>query len=84
VLGERAEEFTRQMERITEVLGQHQDAADAGAAVQALAAIADAQTSFTLGVLFAAARERVKTTRREFAKGWRKVSRRKWRRWMAT
>jgi hypothetical protein len=35
-------------------------------------------------VLFAAERERVTATRREFAKLWPKVSRRKWRRWLAT
>lgn len=53
VLGERAEQFARRMERITDVLGEHQDAADTGAAIQELAATADAQASFTFGVLFA-------------------------------
>ncbi len=84
VLGEQAEEFARQMERITEVLGEHQDAADAGRAIRALVANVDPHASFTLGVLFAAERERVIATRREFAKLWPKVSRRKWRRWLAT
>jgi hypothetical protein len=65
------------MERITEVLGEHQNAADAGAAIRELAATADARASFILGVLFAAERERIKTTRRGFAKLWRKVSRRR-------
>ena len=46
VLGEQAEEFARRMERITEVLGEHQNAADAGAAIQELAATADARASF--------------------------------------
>jgi hypothetical protein len=74
VLGKQAEEFARRMERITDVLGEHQDAADAGAPIQELAATADAQASFAFGVLFAlgvllaAERERVTTTRREFAK----------------
>jgi hypothetical protein len=72
------------MERVTEILGEHQDAADAGAAVQAMAANADAPASFTLGVLYAAERERVTATRREFARLWPKVSRPKWRRWLAT
>jgi hypothetical protein len=72
------------MERITEVLGEHQDAADAGRAIRALVANVDPHASFTLGVLFAAERERVTATRREFAKLWPKVSRRKWRRWLAT
>jgi CHAD domain-containing protein len=84
VLGAEAKRFAEQMERVTEVLGEHQDAADAGTAVRAMAANADASASFTLGVLFAAERERVKATRREFAKLWPKVSRRKWRRWLVT
>jgi CHAD domain-containing protein len=84
VLGSDAKAFAEQMERVTEVLGEHQDAADAGAAIQAMAANADASASFTLGVLFAAERERVTSTRREFARLWPKVSRRKWRRWLKT
>jgi inorganic triphosphatase YgiF len=84
VLGDEAKKFAEQMERVTEILGEHQDAADAGAAIQAMAARADAPASFTLGVLFAVERERVRTTRSEFAKLWPKVSRRKWRRWLGT
>ena len=79
-----AKAFAEQMERVTEILGEHQDAADAGAAIQAMAANADAPASFTLGVLYAAERERVTATRREFARLWPKVSRPKWRRWLAT
>jgi CHAD domain-containing protein len=84
VLGTEAKRFAEQMERVTEVLGEHQDAADAGAAIQAMAANADAPASFTLGVLYAAERERVTATRREFADVWPKVSRPKWRRWFET
>ena len=40
----------------------------------------DAPAGFTLGVLYAAERERVAATRRQFATLWPKVSRRKWRR----
>jgi inorganic triphosphatase YgiF len=84
VLGRDAERFARQMEKVTEILGEHQDAADAGVAIQDMAANADAPASFTLGVLYAAERDRVASTRREFATLWPKVSRRKWRRWFAT
>jgi CHAD domain-containing protein len=84
VLGAEAKAFAEQMERVTEILGEHQDAADAGAAIRAMAANADAPASFTLGVLYAAERERVTATRREFARLWPKVSRPKWRRWLAT
>jgi len=48
-----------------------------------LAANADAPASFTLGVLYAAERERIAATRRQFEKLWPRVSRRKWRRWLA-
>ncbi len=84
VLGAEAKAFAEQMERVTEILGEHQDAADAGGTILAMAANADAPASFTLGVLFAAERERLMATRREFSKLWPKVSRRKWRRWLAT
>jgi CHAD domain-containing protein len=84
VLGTEAKRFAEQMEHVTEVLGEHQDAADAGVAIQAMAANADAPASFTLGVLYAAERERVTTTRREFADVWPKVSRPKWRHWFET
>jgi CHAD domain-containing protein len=54
VLGEEAAAFARLMEKVTEILGEHQDAADAGAAIRELATSADALASFTLGVLHAA------------------------------
>jgi CHAD domain-containing protein len=82
VLGEEAAAFAHQMEKVTEILGEHQDAADAGAAIRELATSADTPSSFTLGVLYAAERERVAATRRRFATLWPKVSRRKWRRWL--
>ena len=56
--GEAAVAFARQMEKVTEILGEHQDAADAGAAIRELATSADARASFSLGVLCAAERER--------------------------
>ncbi len=54
MLGEEAAGFARQMEQVTEILGEHQEAADAGAAIRELATSADAPASFTLGVLHAA------------------------------
>ena len=58
VLGEEAAAFACQMEKVMEILGEHQDAADAGAAIRELATSADARASFSLGVLCAAERER--------------------------
>jgi hypothetical protein len=81
VLGGEAAAFARKMEKVTEILGE-QNAADAGAAIRELATSADAAASFTVGVLYAAERERVAATRRRFATLWPKVSRRKWRRWL--
>ena len=52
VLREEAGAFARQMEQVTEILSEHQDAADA--AIRELATSADAPASFTLGVLHAA------------------------------
>ena len=81
VLGAEPKAFAEQMERVTEILGEHQDAADAGAAIHG---DGRASASFTLGVLYCAAeRERVTATRREFA-DLAKVSRPKWRRWLTT
>jgi hypothetical protein len=60
------------MEKVTEFLGEHQDAADAGAAIREFATSADAPASFTLGVLCAAERERVMATRHRFATLWPK------------
>ena len=54
MLGEEAAGFAHQMEKVTEILGEHQEAADAGAAIRELAASADAPASFTLGLLHAA------------------------------
>ena len=47
-----------------------------------LATSADVPASFTVGVLYAAERERVAATRRRFATLWPKVSRRMWHRWL--
>ena len=82
MLGEGAAAFARQMERVKEILSEHHDAADAGAAIRELATSADAPASFTVGVLYAAERERVAATRRRFATLWPKVSCCKWRRWL--
>lgn len=82
MLGGEAAAFARKMEKVTEILGEHKDAADAGAAIRELATSADAPASFTVGVLYAAERERVAATRRRFATLWPKVSCCKWRRWL--
>ena len=81
-LGEEAAAFARQMENVKEILGEHQDAADAGAAIGELATSANAPASLTLGMLCAAERERVAATGRRYATLLPKVSCCKWRRWL--
>lgn len=82
MLGEEAAAFARQMEKVTEILAEHQDAADAGAAIRELATSADAPASFTLGVLHAADASGLRRPARRFATLWPKVSCCKWRRWL--
>jgi CHAD domain-containing protein len=74
VLGEEAAAFARQMEKVTEILGEHQDAAEAGAPIRKLATSADAPASFTPRRALCGRRERVAATRRRFAMLWPKVS----------
>lgn len=82
VLGSDAAAFAKQASRVTEVLGEHQDAAQAADLSGELAGEADPAAAFALGVLHSTEREFVGTSRREFAALWPKVSRRKWRRWL--
>ncbi|HEX5993697.1 MAG TPA: CYTH and CHAD domain-containing protein [Jiangellales bacterium] len=84
VLGKDAAHFARQMAKITEVLGDHQDAAHAAAIAREFAASADAELAFALGVLCGAERAHVGSARSRFATLWPKVSREKLRRWFET
>ena len=84
VLGAEAKAFAEQMERVTEILGEHQDAADAGAADPGDGCERRRARQFHPR---RAVRSRARAgygDRREFARLWPKVSRRKWRRWLAT
>jgi CHAD domain-containing protein len=83
VLGKDAAALAGQLERITDILGAHQDAADAAHAVRTMASeVTDPSSGFVLGVLHAAERDTVRARRAEFAAVWPKVSRAKWRRWL--
>ena len=81
VLGKDAARFARQMSKVTEVLGDHQDAAHAAAIAREFAASADAELAFALGVLCGAERAHVGSARSRFATLWPKVSKEKLRRW---
>ena len=84
VLGKDAARFAKRMAKITEVLGDHQDAAQAAAIAQEYAATADAELAFALGVLCGAERAHVGSARARFAMLWPKVSKEKLRQWFET
>jgi CHAD domain-containing protein len=84
VFGSPAKKFARQLESVTELLGEHQDAAIAAALVQELSTkTRGSRATFAMGVLFAGQREQVDHCRREFIQTWPEVSRRRWRTWLA-
>ncbi len=84
VFGGPAKKFARQLEHVTELLGEHQDAAIAAELVRQLAEKSrGAHTPFALGVLYAQQRSRVADTRREFVDTWPRVAHPEWRAWMA-
>ncbi|HEU4544138.1 MAG TPA: CYTH and CHAD domain-containing protein [Jiangellaceae bacterium] len=84
VLGKDAARFARQMAKVTEVLGDHQDAAQAAAIAEEFATSADAELAFALGVLCGAERAHVGSARARFAALWPKVNKEKLRRWFET
>ena len=84
VFGSAAQAFAKQLSRVTEILGDHQDAAIAIERIKELAA-EDGVTppaAFGLGALLLVEHDSVADTRADFAGLWRSVSRRRWRRWL--
>ncbi|MBB5787939.1 CHAD domain-containing protein [Jiangella mangrovi] len=83
-LGGDAKAFARQIEKVTEILGEHQDAAMAAAKARELAHsdLASADVAFALGVLASNERAHVHAARAAFAESWPQVRRPKWRRWL--
>ena len=84
VLGKDAAHFAKQMAKVTDVLGDHQDAAHAAAIAREFAANADAELAFALGVLWGAERAHAASARAQFAMVWPKVSKEKLRQWFET
>ncbi|MHB1536308.1 MAG: CHAD domain-containing protein [Acidimicrobiales bacterium] len=78
VFGSPASHFAGAVKEIHDVLGSHQDAVVAAAAVQALAAQGDvgAPMAFGLGLLYADQRDRAARTRGEFHDRWPAVAHR--------
>jgi CHAD domain-containing protein len=84
VFGDDATAFGKQLSLVTEVLGDHQDAAIAIKKIKSLAAeegITPA-AAFGLGTLLSVEHDSVAGTRTDFSTLWPQVSRRRWRRWI--
>jgi CHAD domain-containing protein len=84
VFGDDATAFAKQLARVTEVLGEHQDAAIAIDRIVELAHTTDVPptAAFGLGALLGVERDSAQETRETFAGVWDEVSKRRWRRWL--
>lgn len=85
VFGPDAVAFGKQLARVTEILGDHQDAAIAIEHIKGLAAEdgTSPAAAFGLGALLSVEHDSVATTRTDFSTLWPDVSRRRWRRWLS-
>jgi CHAD domain-containing protein len=83
VFGGPAKKFAKQLESVTELLGEHQDASIAASLMQQLSTKArGTRSTFAMGVLFAQQRDQVRRCRIEFIKTWPRVSHAEWRKWL--
>ena len=84
VFGGPAKDFARQLERVTELLGEHQDAAVAAETVRSLAGERriGGTTGYVLGLLHGRERATIRSVRLAFVEVWPQVSDGKWRRWL--
>ncbi|HEX5017121.1 MAG TPA: CYTH and CHAD domain-containing protein [Actinomycetes bacterium] len=83
VFGSPAKKLAKQLETVTDLLGEHQDAAMAAALLQQLATSSrGSRSAFALGILYAQQRQQVAQCRARFVESWPGVSHSKWRAWM--
>ena len=84
VFGDPAKAFAKNLERVTELLGEHQDAVIASDTARRLAGgrRVTGTTGFVLGLLHEAERAAVTATRHELVRVWPEVSRRRHRAWL--
>jgi len=83
VFGASAKRYVKQMERVTELLGEHQDCAIAAETVRRLITRdTGPNAAFTLGALYAQQRQRVKEIRLEFVDAWPDIRHKRWRGWL--
>jgi CHAD domain-containing protein len=83
VFGRPAERFAKQIVRIQDVLGEHQDATTAQEALRRLVQTSSGRpVGFTCGVLHALEGERAMKARADFEVLWPEVARRRYRAWL--
>ena len=86
-IGQPATRLAKQIVKVQDVLGEHQDSTVAAAAVQQLAlrksGAASGELGFALGVLYSMQLEAAATSRAAFPAVWAKVGRRTHRAWLA-
>ncbi len=83
VFGGPARKLAKQLETVTELLGEHQDAAIAADIVRGLVTKATGpRAAFALGALYDQQRRRVAEVRQEFVESWPRISHSEWRKWL--
>lgn len=84
VFGRRAADLAGQLARVTEILGEHQDAAIAAETAVVLGSSPGTTPSAALGlgVLHGVERQAVRAARAQFAETWPEVSHKRWRTWL--
>lgn len=83
MFGKPARDLAKQITRLTETLGEHQDAVIAADRLRAIATgRGGGAVAFTLGLLYAAEIDAAETARRRFRDEWSEASRPRHRRWL--
>lgn len=84
VFGSEANRFAKKLAEVTEVLGEHQDAAIAKDRVEEIGTLPDAPSpaAFVMGVLRGVEQESADRQRGVFAGVWPRVSKARWRSWL--
>ena len=83
VFGTPAKKLAKQLEVVTELLGEHQDCA---VAAETVAGLVTKQTgpraAFALGALYASQRQQTAAIRLQFVEAWPRISHSEWRKWL--
>jgi len=83
VFGTPAKKLAKQLETVTELLGEHQDCAVAAETVAALVTKqTGARAAFALGALYASQRQQTTAIRHQFVEAWPHISHTEWRKWL--